>query len=227
MNSSYFIHLPRLFTPEELLEVKRTAREGNFVSGKNTARLLAKEVKNNLQLEPHSVEAKKIDTLLNQALNRSELFRAAAIPKKVYPPLLSKYSDSMHYGHHVDSPVMGTQDPVRTDLALTVFISDPSTYSGGELVIRQEGNPLTYKLPAGDALLYPASYLHGVNPVTYGERIALVSWVQSGVRDPQKREALFQLNQVHSSLIEKDLYMQEAQTILQLYSNLFKRWIEL
>ena len=227
MNNSNFTHLPRVLSPASIAEIKEMALKGPLQNGKNTATLTAKELKNNLQLDPGSAEAKKIEQFLLEGLAGVDVFNISVIPKKIYPPILSKYSDSMAYGYHVDSPVMGTTDLVRTDLAMTLFISEPTEYSGGELVIQDGQHNNTYKLPAGDAILYPANYLHCVNPVTYGERIAIVTWIQSGVQDYQKREALFMLKQVHSQLISRDIYSQEAQILLQVYSNLFKMWIEI
>ena len=132
-----------------------------FTDGKLTAGMAAKAVKNNLQIASGNENLTAIQDIISKALLQSPLFNIAALPKHIYPFLVSKYTSGKYYGWHVDSPVMGTP-PIRTDMAMTVFLSDPATYEGGELVIQADTSTASFKPAKGDAVLYPCQYLHCV-----------------------------------------------------------------
>ncbi|MBL7731470.1 MAG: Fe2+-dependent dioxygenase [Chitinophagaceae bacterium] len=223
--SKYFIQIPGLLKPEEIQEVEGLMTSVQFVDGKATAGMAAREVKNNMQAEGNDKALFKIQELVDKALASSPLFNIAALPKTVYPPLLSKYTAGNFYGWHVDSPVMG-DPPMRTDLAMTIFLSDPSTYEGGELILQTASGNVVFKPNKGDAVLYPCQYLHCVNEVRSGARLAVVTWVQSNVASPEKRQILFDLNQVHAVLHQKDMHSPEANLLLQTHSNLFRMWAD-
>jgi PKHD-type hydroxylase len=223
--SQYFIHIPQLLKPEELIAVETFISKASFIDGKLTASLAAKEVKDNLQLDGSSDSMPSIQQLINTALQTSPLFNIASLPKKIYPFLISKYTTGKYYGWHVDSPVMGNP-PIRTDLAMTIFLSDPGTYEGGELVIQSESGAVSFKPAKGDAVLYPCQYLHCVNEIKSGERLAAVTWIQSNVKDPQQRQILFQLNQIHGSLHQQAPHAMETNLLLQTHSNLFRMWAD-
>ena len=224
--SSQFHHIPSLLKPEELTILEQLITASAFVSGKATASMAAKEVKNNQQLERAADGyMDQIQGILSNAIETSPYFQAASQPKQIHPFLISKYVPGQYYGWHVDSPIMGTP-PIRTDLAMTVFLSEPLSYEGGELVIQAEVGPIAFKPAKGNAILYPCQFLHCVNEVKKGERLAAVTWIQSNFQSTEKRQLLFDLNQVHALLQQKDKHSPEANLLLQSYSNLFRMWAD-
>jgi PKHD-type hydroxylase len=224
--SQSFLHIPSLLTETELKTIEELTANANFIDGKITASMAAKDVKNNLQIQADNEVLKNIHGILNTALQQSPLFNVSALPKTIYPFVISKYTAGKYYGWHVDSPIMGNP-PLRTDLAMTIFLSDPSTYEGGELLIQQAGNVSSFKPAKGDAILYPCQYLHCVNEIKSGERLAAVTWIQSNVKDPQQRQLLYQLNQIHASLYLQAPHAAETNLLLQTHSNLFRMWADL
>lgn len=224
--SQQFHHIPSLLKPEEIILLEPLINKAVFVDGKATASMAAKEVKNNLQVEAGA--AGNMDTirhLLTKAIQSSPFFQAAAQPKKVHPFIISKYTAGKYYGWHVDSPIMG-EPPIRTDLAMTVFLSDPSAYEGGELMIQTSAGNMAVKPAKGDAILYPCQFLHCVNEIKAGERLAAVTWIQSNIQSAEQRQLLFQLSQVYALLLQKDKQAPEANLLLQSYSNLFRMWAD-
>ena len=225
--SQQFIHIPALLKPEEIAEIENLSTKADFVDGKLTASLAAKAVKNNLQLDLTNQEiAGQIQGIIRKALSDSPIFQAAALPQTIYPAIISKYSQKKYYGWHVDSPIMGNP-PIRTDLAITIFLSDPASYEGGELMLQTNSGMVNFKPPKGDAIVYPCQFLHCVNEVKSGERMAAVTWVQSQVKSPEQREILFSLNQIHAVLYQRDPHAPETNLLLQSYSNLVRMWSEL
>lgn len=224
--SQQFHHIPTLLKPEEILSLEQWMEEASFLDGKSTASMAAKEVKNNLQLDPASPQAGSIQSLLSAAIASSPYFQAAAQPRHVYPFLISKYGPGQYYGWHVDSPIMG-DPPIRTDLAMTIFLSDPASYDGGELLIQGSAGPVAVKPAKGDAVLYPCQFLHCVNEIKSGERLAAVTWIQSNIRNTEQRQLLFELNQLHALMQQKDKHAPETNLLLQSYSNLFRMWADM
>ena len=224
--SQKLFHIPALLTAEELTTIDALISLSEFTDGKLTASMAAKAVKNNLQLEAGNQNLATIEDIINKALQQSPLFNIAALPRFIYPVIISKYTAGKYYGWHVDSPVMGTP-PIRTDLAMTVFLSHPDSYDGGELVIQSDMGSTHFKPAKGDAVLYPCQYLHCVNEITAGERVAAVTWIQSQVKCTEQRQILFQLNQVHSALYQHSPDAPATNLLLQTHSNLFRMWAEL
>ena len=224
--SQQFHHIPSILKPEELITLDMLIPAINFVDGKATASMAAKDVKNNLQAEGGEDDTlKAVRQLIYAAVMSSPNFNVAAQPKKVHPFIISKYTLGKYYGWHVDSPLMG--DPaIRTDLAMTIFLSDPSTYEGGELMIQTATGPVAVKPAKGDAILYPCQFLHCVNEIKNGERLAAVTWIQSNIQSPEQRQLLFELNQVHAMLSQRDKHAPETMQLLQTYSNLFRMWAD-
>lgn len=221
-----FLHIPGLLKKEELEQLEQISATARFIDGRSTAGLAAKEVKNNVQLDSTDKEhVEPIHQIIGNAIMSSPLFQAAVMPKYIYPFIISKYGPGMFYGWHVDSPVMG-MPPLRTDVAMTIFLSDPDTYTGGELVLQAGGQIVSFKPAKGDAIVYPCQFLHCVNEVTAGERKAAVTWIQCGVREPAHRKILFDLNQAHQILLKKDMHAPENNLLLQSYSNLVRMWME-
>jgi PKHD-type hydroxylase len=185
-------HVLRLLTPDE---ARRTAAElavRNFVDGKATAAGIARDVKQNLQADRATGDFADLDRAVGAALERNEEFRAFAIPRRILAPTFSRYEPGMEYGAHIDSALMGVEQ-LRTDLAMTLFLSPPECYDGGELAIELPIGEQEIKLDAGEAILYPANTLHRVAPVTRGVRLAAVTWIESCVPDERLREILVDL----------------------------------
>ena len=223
--SQFILHIPSLLTNQELTDITLLISDSSFVDGKLTATLAAKDAKNNLQIDVENESLKVIQSTLGKALQSSPLFNIAALPKNIHPFVVSKYTACKYYGWHVDSPMMGTP-ALRTDMAMTIFLSDPSSYEGGELLIQQGGNITSFKPAKGDAILYPCQYLHCVNEIKSGERLAAVTWVHSNVKNPEQRQLLYQLNQVHASLYQQAPNAAETNLLLQAHSNLFRMWAD-
>lgn len=220
------IHIPQLLKTEELAQIDKLLSESTFVDGATTASLAAKSQKNNLQIDKNNTYTlPQLQSIINHALETSPLFQISAMPQQIYPAIFSKYTPGMTYGWHVDSPLMGNPS-LRTDLAMTIFLSSPESYQGGELMIQGSTGVSSFKPNKGDAILYPCHFLHGVNPITHGERLAAVTWIQSQVKDNMKRELLFQLNQVHSLLYQNNPISLESNMLLQVHSNLLRMWHE-
>lgn len=223
--SQKLFHIPALLTADELKTIDELIAASQFVDGKLTASMAAKEVKNNLQLDAGNEKLKAIQKIISDALQQSPLFNIAALPKQIYPFLISKYTTGKFYGWHVDSPVMGNP-AIRTDLAMTIFLSDPATYEGGELSIQSDTGLANFKPEKGDAVLYPCQYVHCVNEIKSGERVAAVTWIQSNVKDAEQRQVLFQLNQVHSAMYQQAPNAPATNLLLQTHSNLFRMWAD-
>lgn len=199
--------------------------DGNATSGPQSA--LAKR---NQQLAEESPAAREAGNMVLDALARSPLFVAAALPLKVFPPLFNRYEGGETFGQHVDNAVRirrGSDFRIRSDLSATLFLADPDSYDGGELVIEGQFGEQSVKLPAGHMVLYPASSLHRVTPVTRGARIASFFWIQSMVRDEGARRILFELDQSVQA-IGQDRGQDDAEVIrlTGVYHNLLRRWAD-
>lgn len=218
--------LADVLTPQELARIRQALREATFVDGRATAGWHAREVKRNLQAQP-SAATDELAALVQQALRRHPVFDVAVRPHRMRPLLFSRYQPGMTYGSHVDDAVMGTDQPLRTDIALTVFVSEPDDYDGGELVTDTAAGEQRFKLPAGCAVVYPASTLHRVEPVTRGERLAAIGWVQSLVRDPAQRELLFDLETARRGLFARDGKTAEFDLLSKSVANLLRMWVAL
>ena len=222
-----FLRIPGLLTPEELEAIDAVIASASFVDGKMTAGRGARNVKENLQLDKKSTEdGQKIEGTVVGAILRHPLVRSAVLPKRVLPPMFSKYEPGMSYGAHTDNPIMGRRVPVRTDAAATVFLSDPAAYEGGELVVSGDSGPVKVKLPRGDGVVYPTTGIHRVEEVRSGERLAAVTWIQSIIPDPAKRQIVHDLDLVYKLEVRKDSASAESQLLLKTYSNLVPMWAE-
>ncbi len=217
--------LTAVLTQDEILSIRGALANAEFVDGKATAGFRARRVKENEQLRKGD-EPREVDNLVLEALRRHGPFAAAAIPNRIHAPLFSRYRPGMRYGAHTDDALMNKRNPLRADVALTVFLSEPLDYDGGELVIQTNFGPQEVKLPAGDAVIYPASSVHHVAEVTRGERLAAVTWVQSHVRDPARREVLHDLLAVRKLLARQMADAPETDLAFKTYSNLLRMWAE-
>jgi PKHD-type hydroxylase len=185
----------RILDPDELERVVSDLAELSFVDGKATAYGSARAVKNNLQADQSLGDTDEIDSIVINAVLRNETFQSFAIPRRLVAPLFVRYDVGMSYGPHVDAAIMGSdEEPVRSDLAMTLFLNDPATYDGGGLVLQMPFGEQEIKLAAGEAVIYTANTLHRVDPVTKGTRLVAVTWIQSVVRDEEIRTILFDLS---------------------------------
>lgn len=229
---SLYLPVPDLVTPQELKRLKELAAAQAFEDGRKTASLAALSVKNNLQMAREKMPGEnEQEQIVFQAIMRHPTVSACVMPQMVFPPMISKYEAGMYYGWHIDSPVMSLPGvtgvpPVRTDVAMTLFLHDPASYEGGELVVQSPAGLVQFKLPAGHAVFYPADRLHCVAEVKSGVRLCAVTWIQSMVRNAEQRELLVTTNYLHGILSSKDVKSPEAQLALAIYSNLLRMWRE-
>jgi PKHD-type hydroxylase len=212
--------------PAQLRSTLEAIQSAEFVDGRETAGFRAKLVKNNLQLKKQAPGAEEIKKSVVKALKKNKEFQRVAIPKVVQTPLISRYREGMNYGLHVDDALMGGDRKFRTDLSVTLFLNDPSDYEGGELTVETAIGEEQIKLPAGTAVVYPSGALHRVAPVSKGERVAAVTWVESHVRDPLKREALSDLDLIRRRLAEISPDSRETDLAFKTYANLLRMWAE-
>ena len=176
-----------------------------------------------------SGQRRQVGEMILAALGQNPLFITAALPLKVFPPLFNRYEGGQAFGTHVDNAirqVSGTPHRIRTDLSATLFVTGPDEYEGGELVVEDTYGTHKVKLPAGHMILYPASSLHHVVPVTRGARIASFFWIQSMVRDDGERSLLFDLDMAIQKISRESADHSSAVQLTGVYHNLLRRWAD-
>jgi PKHD-type hydroxylase len=218
--------VPDLLDAAVLEMLRKELDGGSFADGRRTASGLAAAVKRNLQLEQPEEAPTAAARILLEALARSERFRAVTFARAIRRPEFARYEVGMEYGRHLDAPIQGGRPPIRADLSLTVFLNEPEEYAGGELVIETRTGEQRLKLPAGQAVVYPADTFHRVEPVTRGVRLVAVTWVQSHVRDPQLREILVDLDTVAARLRAVAPDSEELQLLSRSRDNLLRKVAE-
>ena len=223
------LQIPDVLDASQVTRCRDALAAADWADGRATAGYQSAKAKDNAQLPEDSPVARELGELVLGALQRNALFVSAALPLKVFPPLFNRYAGGQSFGSHVDNairPVRGTPHRVRTDLSATLFLGDPGEYEGGELVIEDSYGTHAVKLPAGHMVLYPASSLHLVRPVTRGERVASFFWIQSMVRDDGQRTLLYDLDravqQVHRDLPDSAA----AVGLTGVYHNQLRRWAD-
>lgn len=225
------LHVPNVLSTEALSLFLARLAVAPWDSGRITAGPQSGAVKQNLQLPEGCNDAQELGDLVLQALDRSPLFWSAVLPSRVYPPLFNRYGQGMGFGSHIDNAIRkvpGTRARVRTDVSATLFLSAPVDYEGGELVVEDTFGVQSIKLPAGDLVLYPATSLHHVRPVTRGERLASFFWIQSIVKDDAERRMLFEMDQsIQSLCAERGTNDTQVLRLTGLYHNLVRKWGEL
>ena len=222
--------IPGVLDPATAARFRDQARGGAWIDGNVTSGQQSALAKRNRQLPEDSAEARAMGAEILDRLGRLPLFIAAALPAKVFPPLFNAYGPGESFRTHVDNAMRASREGdfrLRSDLSATLFLADPESYDGGELVVEDNFGAHSVKLPAGDMILYPASSLHHVTPVTRGERIAAFFWIQSMVRDDGARTILFDLdNAIQAVAAEQG---QDDPAVIRLtgvYHNLLRRWID-
>lgn len=225
------VRVPALLNTDDVARVRGLIDAADWTDGNATSGHQSALAKVNRQLPERSAAAREAGSLILDRLGQSPLFVSAALPFKVYPPLFNRYEGGEAFGVHVDNAVRaqgGSDFRIRSDLSATVFLSDPDTYDGGELVIQDTYGEQRVKLGAGDMVLYPASSLHEVTPVTRGVRVASFFWVQSMVRDDGDRRLLFELDEAVQALTARHGGRDpEVIRLTGLYHNLLRKWGEL
>ncbi len=197
-----------------------------FVDGKQTAGAAAQSVKRNEQVQFGSETIPAITQVVLEALRRHEPFRAAVQPKQLHSLMTSRYKPGMEYGLHVDDPLMGGDVLWRTDVSMTLFLSAPDEYDGGELAFESGSGELRFKLKPRSIICYPSTSLHRVMPVTSGERLAVVAWIHSRVREAAAREILYDLSVAREGVFQKQGKCREFDLLAKTYNNLVRRWAE-
>lgn len=223
------LHLKNILTRDELDTARSLlGEEAAWIDGRSSAGVQAVSQKNNQQLAQDSEAAQTLRGLVLTAINRDPLFFSSALPRTVFNPLFNRYcGKSNFYGAHVDGAVLhskATQHWVRSDISCTLFLSEPESYDGGELVVQDTFGEQRIKLPAGDMVVYPGSSVHRVAPVTRGERIASFFWVESMVRSDEQRRLLFDLDMNLLALRKRHGETAEATALTGTYHNLLRMW---
>ncbi|MDH3563515.1 MAG: Fe2+-dependent dioxygenase, partial [Gammaproteobacteria bacterium] len=219
------LHLPSVLESNQLEAVQQLLADAKFVDGKLSAGAAAQRVKRNQELDKGASQMDILNNIVMNSLVQHPVYRAGALPLRVAAPYYARYTPGMAYGDHLDDPIMGADGVLyRSDIAITIFLNAPDKYDGGELVIRTAFGDNAAKLSAGDAVMYPASSRHHVNPVTRGERLVAVTWVQSLVRDPARRELLYELHQAREKLLRISPEAEETAQVNTAYMNLIRMW---
>ena len=218
--------LADVLSAADLATIRRVLDKAAFQDGRETAGWHARAVKKNEQATPSAKTTQDTGERIAAALRANPVFSAGVQPRTIRPFLLSRYGEGMEYGPHVDDAIMGGEARVRSDVSVTVFLSSPEDYDGGELVIESAGGEQSFKLPAGHAIAYPSTTLHRVEKVTRGTRLVAVTWVQSLVRDAGDREILFDLDQARRALFGQQGKTREFDLIAKSYANLLRKWSE-
>lgn len=216
-----------VLSQETVSLVRETLASTSFRDGRETAGWHARTVKRNTQADGRQPDVQAVRERVDRAIAESTLFQMSARPLRTKPVLFSRYEPGMNYGSHVDDAVMGAGgEAMRTDIAFTLFLSDADGYDGGELITDTTAGEQQYKLPAGSMVVYPASTLHRVAPVTRGERLAAVGWCQSQVRDPAQREILFDLDTTRRRLFNDQGKTEDFDAVSKSLANLLRLWAE-
>jgi PKHD-type hydroxylase len=223
------LHIPEVLTAQQVTQSLQFLSEANWADGRVTSGYLSLKTKDNKQTPDDDMAARRVGTMIVEALERSPLFMTGTLPLKVVPPIFNRYEVGNTFGNHVDNAIRqlpGSLQRLRTDISATLFLSDPNDYDGGELMIEDTYGMHSIKLAAGDLILYPSTSLHHVKPVMRGVRFAAFFWIQSMVRDDSQRTLLFDLDMAIQQL---RIAVPEHVSILQLtnvYHNLVRQWAD-
>ena len=226
------LHIRQVLSPDDLCQAQAILQHAPWADGRATAGVQSAQMKNNTQLPQDCTEAKALQHLVLSGLNRHALFFSAALPKRVFPPLFNRYGGAANaFGNHVDNAVRfipgSTGERLRTDISCTLFLAEPDSYDGGELVVEDTFGKHPVKLPAGDLVLYPGTSVHRVEPVTRGTRLASFFWIESMVRSDAQRRLLFDMDshlmQLRSSVGETD---PAVIGLTGTYHNLLRLWAD-
>jgi len=220
------LQIPAVLKPAEVSSLREGLAEADYEDGGATAGFSAKQVKKNLQLPQKGEASRKLAGVILDALKRNTVFFSAALPNRIHGPLFNRYDTGMTYGDHVDNALMGAPVTIRTDVAATLFLTDPKEYDGGELIVHDMYGAHRIKLAAGNMIVYPATSRHRVEPITRGSRVSAVMWVQSLVRDETHRRLLFEMDVSIGALRKQKANQKEVAMLTSVYHNLMRLWSE-
>lgn len=228
------ITVPDVLTPDQVAHARKLLDAAEWVDGKVTAGYQSAKAKDNMQLPEGSPAAREIGEMILAALGKNPLFLAAALPLRIFPPLFNRYTGGQSFGTHVDNAIRqvpGTPHRIRTDLSATLFFAAPDEYDGGELCVEDTYGVQRVKLPPGHMVLYPATSLHHVTPVTRGARVCSFFWLQSMIRDDGRRSLLFDLDlaiqRLGRDLKDNPVAEQTSVQLTGVYHNLLRQWVEM
>lgn len=223
------LNIPDVLSQEQVVQARQLLDKAEWIDGKVTAGYQSARAKDNVQIPEGHPVARKLGEMIITALGRNPLFTSAALPRHVFPPLFNRYSGGQSFGTHVDNAIRrvpGTAHRIRTDLSATLFFAGPEEYDGGELCIEDTYGVKSVKLPPGHMILYPATSLHHVRPVTRGARICSFFWIQSMIRDDGQRSLLFDLDLAIQRLSADHPNHPSAVQLTGVYHNLLRQWAE-
>jgi PKHD-type hydroxylase len=220
--------IENVLSQDDVHAFRQRLAKARWIDGAQTAGSRSVAVKQNLQVDRADPDASDLGNQILGKLGQNPLFISASLAETIWPPVFNLYQDGGHYGTHVDAALMRLPEAnltIRSDLSATVFLSDPQDYDGGELVIEEQYGSQAVKLAAGDMVLYPSSSLHQVTPVTRGQRICAILWMQSAVADAAARTLLFDLDQSIQSLSRtRTIDDPDIDRLIHVYHNLLRRW---
>ena len=222
--------IPDVLTPAQTQEARALLDAADWADGKATAGHIAGKVKDNAQLSAEHPVARQLGEVIVRALSSNPLFMSAALPLHFLPPMFNRYAGGQHYGTHVDGAIRqipGTGQRIRTDLSCTLFFANPDEYEGGELLIEDTYGNKSVKLPAGHLVLYPSTSLHQVTPVTSGARVSSFFWLQSHIRDDQRRSMLFDMDVAIQRMAMDHPEHSSVVSLTGVYHNLLRQWSEM
>jgi PKHD-type hydroxylase len=222
--------IPDVLTASDLTSARQILDEAEWVDGKATAGYQSAKTKDNLQIPEGHPAGQQLGKMILSALGKNQLFISATLPYQIFPPLFNRYTGGQSFGTHVDNAirqVAGTPHRIRTDISATLFIAGPEEYDGGELCVEDTYGLQKVKLPAGHMVLYPATSLHHVRPVTRGARVCSFFWIQSMVRDDGRRSILFDLDLGIQRLNRELPNHPAAVQFTGVYHNLLRQWAEI
>lgn len=215
-----------VLSQDEVARVRAIVASGSFVDGKLTTGVLNRDLKSNEEYQRPNDQLTDADRIIGQALTRNPHFQDFALPARLPPPMFNRYAPGMHFDAHIDSPILGDRTPFRADLSFTLFLTNPTEYDGGELLVDSGLGEQAVKLPPGDAVVYSSGRLHRVSPVTRGERLSAIGWLQSRVRDEGIRELLFDLalasKMLHNAGPLNDVQREANNRLYKVYANLMR-----
>ena len=222
-----FLSIPDFLNDQEIQQLRTLTARAQFVDGSATTGGMPDQHKHNLQYIPQGEELRAVTQLIQNGVGRSRAAQDGALIKRMMPPMISKYTEGMEYKSHLDTPFMQCNGPLRVDLSMTLFLSDPETYDGGALVLETEFGEHEVKLPAGGAVIYSTRLYHHVTPVMRGERIAVVTWMQSHIGDPAKRKVIGELWRAYDDMVDvKGETSDEARRLMSAVLELTRMWAE-
>lgn len=223
------IEIPAVLSSQQVAQFRGLLDAASWVDGNATSGYQSAQAKYNEQLPEDGAQARELGALVVEALSRNQLFFSAAMPKQVFPPLFNRYREGMTFRNHVDGAIRthaGSRLRIRTDLSATLFLTDPADYDGGELLVEDTYGVHRVKLAAGSMVLYPATSLHRVEPITRGTRVASIFWVQSMVREDARRSLLFDLDMSILRLTQAHPDDPALVSLVGVYHNLLRMWTE-